>query len=77
MGKGSNGVLTVAGDTKEALTVLKLAFQATTAACPADEATTGAKEAAPAKKKQLFTQDGSRQSKYRSRKVNPWEPPSP
>ena len=52
-----NGVLIVAGDTKEALTVLKLACRAAAAAYPADEAAPGAKGAAPAKKKQLFTQD--------------------
>ena len=53
---GSNGVLTVAEDTKEALTALKLAFKAGAVARLADEATPGAKEATPAKKKQLFTQ---------------------
>ena len=45
------------GGHKEALTALKLAFKAAAAARPADEATPGAKEAARAKKKQLFTQD--------------------
>ena len=54
---GSSGVLTVAGDTKEALTALKLAFRAAAAARRADEAASGAKGAAPEKKKQLFTQD--------------------
>jgi len=34
---GSKGVLTVVGDTKEALTALKLTFRATAAARPADE----------------------------------------
>ena len=48
---GSSGVLTVAGDTKEALAALKLAFRAAAAAHPAGKATPGAKEAAPAKKK--------------------------
>ena len=32
---GSNGVLSMAGDTKEAVAALKLAFRATVAACPA------------------------------------------
>src|SRR3954470_10023633 len=35
---GSSGVLTMAGDTKEALTALKFAFRAAAAACPIDEA---------------------------------------
>ena len=47
----------MAGDTKEALTALKLAFRAVATARPADEAAPGAKGAAPAKKKQMFTQD--------------------
>ena len=54
---GSSGVLTVAGDTKEALVALKLALKATAAAHPADADASKAKEAAPTKKKQLFTQD--------------------
>ena len=54
---GSSGVLTVAGDTKEALAAVKLALKATAAAHPADKATPGAKEAAPRKNKQLLTQD--------------------
>ena len=48
---GSSDVLTVAGDTKEALAALKLTFRAAAAARPASKATPGAKEAAPAKKK--------------------------
>ena len=53
---GSKGVLTVAGDTKEALAALKLTFRATAAACPADKAVPRTKGAAPTKKKQLFAQ---------------------
>ena len=53
----SSGVLTITGDTKEALAALKSALKTTAAARQATEATPGAKEAAPAKKKQLFTQD--------------------
>ena len=53
---GSKGVLTVAGDTKEALTALKLAFRATTAACPTGKVVARTKGAAPTKKKQQFTQ---------------------
>lgn len=47
---GSKGVLTVVGDTKEALVALKLALKAAVMARPADKATSGAKEAEPAKK---------------------------
>ena len=54
---GSKGTLTVVGDTKEALVALKLALKTAATARPANEATSGVKEAAPAKKKQLFTQD--------------------
>ena len=54
---GSSGVLTMSGDTKEALMTLKLAFRAAAVAHPADEASPGAKGAAPMTKKQLFTQD--------------------
>ena len=53
---GSNGVLTVAGDTKEAVAALKLSFRATAAACPTDKAVSRTKGATPTKKKQLFTQ---------------------
>ena len=52
---GSKGVLTIAGDTKEALMVLKLALKAAAAARPTDMDASKAKEAAPTKKKQMFT----------------------
>ena len=54
---GSSGILTQAEDTKEALMALKLALKAAAAAQPADTDVSKAKEAAPTKKKQLFTQD--------------------
>ena len=54
---GSSGVLTVAGDTKDTLLVLKLALKTTAAAQPVSTDTSKAKGAAPTKKKQLFTQD--------------------
>ena len=54
---GSKDVLTVVGDTKKALGALKFALKTAAVARPANEATPGAKEAAPAKNKQLFTQD--------------------
>ena len=54
---GSKGVLTIKGDTKEAVTALKLAFKSAAAAQPDGAGTAEAKEAAPTKKKQLFTQD--------------------
>ena len=54
---GSNGVLTVPGDTEGALRVLKLALKMAAAARPADAETPKPKGAAPTKKKQLFTQD--------------------
>ena len=54
---GSSGVLTVHGDTGDALLVLKLAFKTAASAQPANLETPGPKRAAPTKKKQLFTQD--------------------
>ena len=48
---GSSGVLTVHGDTGNALRVLKLAFKTAASAQPADSETPEAKGAAPAKKK--------------------------
>ena len=54
---GSRGVLTIAGDTKGALMALKLALKAVAAVQPTDADVSKAKEAAPTKKKQLFTQD--------------------
>ena len=54
---GSKGVLTIKGDTKEAVTALRLAFKTAAAAQPAGAGTPEAKETAPTKKKQLFTQD--------------------
>ena len=54
---GSSGVLTVFGDTKDALQALRLAFKAAAVAQPASAGTLEAKGAAPTKKKQLFTQD--------------------
>ena len=54
---GSKGILTVDGETKEALAALKLALKTAVVVRPADEATLRAKEAAPAKKKQLFSED--------------------
>ena len=54
---GSKGVLTIAGDTKEALMAHKLALKAAAAAQPTDTDTSNAKGAAPTKKKQFFTQD--------------------
>ena len=54
---GSNGVLTVPGDTEGALRLLKLALKTAAAAWPADAETPKPKGAVPTKKKQLFTQD--------------------
>ena len=54
---GSSGVLTMPGDTGDAPRALKLAFKTVAAARPADLETPEPKGAAPAKKKQLFTQD--------------------
>ena len=54
---GSEGVLTIKGDAKEALKTLKLALKTAATAQPADADTSKAKGAAPTKKKQLFTQD--------------------
>ena len=53
---GSKGVLTVAGDTKEALAALKVAFRATAAASQTGKAVPRAKGAVSTKKKKLFTQ---------------------
>ena len=48
---GSKGVLTIKGDTKEAVTALRLAFKTAAAAQPAGAGTPQAKETAPTKKK--------------------------
>ena len=60
---GSSGVLTVSGDTGDALQALKLAFKAAAAAQPADLDASEPKGAAPAKKKQLFSQDRAKTKK--------------
>ena len=54
---GSSGVLTVAGDTKDALLVLKLSLKIAAAAQPAGTDTSKAKGVVPTKKKHMFTQD--------------------
>ena len=54
---GSKGVLTIKGDTKEAVTALKLTFKTVAAAQPAGASAPEAKETTPTKKRQLFTQD--------------------
>ena len=54
---GSSSVLTVSGDTGDALQALKLAFKAAAVTQPADSDASEPKGAAPAKKKQLFIQD--------------------
>ena len=54
---GSKGILTIKGDTKEAVTALKLALKTAAVVQPADAGTSQPKGAAPTKKKQLFTQD--------------------
>ena len=51
---GSSGVLTVAGDTKDALLALKLALKTAAPAQLAGTDTSNAKEAAPTKQKQLL-----------------------
>ena len=48
---GSKDILSVVGDTKEALAALKCTLKTVAVAQPANEATPGAKEAAPVKKK--------------------------
>ena len=48
---GSKDVLTIVGDTKEALAALKCALKTAAAARPANEVTLGVKEAVPTKKK--------------------------
>ena len=52
---GSKDILTMVGGAKEAVAALKLAFRATAASCPTDKAVSRTREAAPTKKKQLFT----------------------
>ena len=54
---GSNSVLTVVGDTKGMLQALMLAFKTATTTVPGEKEDQEAPEAAPAKKKQLFSQD--------------------
>ena len=53
----SSSVLTVHGDTGDALRVLKLVFRTAASAQPTDLGAPEPKGAAPAKQKQLFTQD--------------------
>ena len=53
----SNGVLTVSGDTEDALQALKLAFKTAAVARPTSSVALEPKRAAPAKKKQMFSQD--------------------
>lgn len=53
---GSSGVLTVAGDTKDALLALKLAVRSATAAQPGKDGASKAARAASTKKNQ-FSQD--------------------
>ena len=57
---GSSSVLTVAGDPKKVLAALKLAFRAATAARPEVRGAPEVLGAAPAKNKQLFSQDRSK-----------------
>ena len=54
---GSKGILTIQGDAKEAVMAPRLAFKTAATAQPASAGAPEAKEAAPTKKKQLFTQD--------------------
>ena len=54
---GSKGVLTIKGDTKEAVIALRLAFKTAAAAQPAGTGAAKANETALTKKRQLFTQD--------------------
>jgi hypothetical protein len=54
---GSSGILTVAGNTKDALLALKQAVKSMAATQPSKEGAPEATGAAPAKKKQLFSQD--------------------
>ena len=52
----SKGVLTIKGDTKEAMSALKLALKTAATVQPADEGPSEPKGAIPTKKNQLFTQ---------------------
>ncbi|XP_073353594.1 uncharacterized protein [Aegilops tauschii subsp. strangulata] len=54
---GSNGIITVVRDTKDAVPALKLAYRAAVASCPDAGDTLEAQEAARAKKRQFFSQD--------------------
>ena len=54
---GSSRVLTVSGDSRDALQALKLAFKTATVAQPASADVLKPKGAPPAKKKHLFSQD--------------------
>ena len=54
---GRSDVLTVAGDTGDALTALRLSFKSVAAARPIAESPPEGPGAAPAKKKKLFSQD--------------------
>jgi hypothetical protein len=54
---GCSGIITVTCDEKDAICSLEHAYKAATVAHPADEDVAEPPEAAPAKKKQLFSQD--------------------
>ncbi|XP_073367879.1 uncharacterized protein [Aegilops tauschii subsp. strangulata] len=54
---GSGGIISVAGDTRDAVRVLKIMFKAVAALRPSTRDASKAPEAAPVKKKQLFSQD--------------------
>lgn len=74
---GSSGVLTVAGDTKEALESLKLTFRAATAARSAEESALEALGDAPAKINIFSLKTRPGRSKCRLTRTRRQEPPSP
>ena len=74
---GSKSVLTVVGDTKEALMTLKLALKAAATAQPFDSDTSKTKGAAPTKKKQFSLRTRQKPSECQSRRTGPQGQPLP
>ena len=74
---GSKSVLTVVGDTKEALMTLKLALKTAATAQPANADTSKTKGDAPTKKKQFSHKTRQKPSKCQSRRMGPQGQPLP
>ena len=74
---GSSGALTVSGDTRDALQVLRLVFRAAAVAQPTSTDALEPKGAAPAKKSSYSPKTRRKPSRYQSTRTGPLAPPSP